>query len=120
MDNDRITSSLIKDQAQPRPNSVTVSVSKSYRPFVWPAVLALAVIPTANIQMSRPYSFNETCIQVSSRREDGFGDCYEVYSSWYVPRWEEAKVPQLETVGHIHATLKFEGQLKWLPYLGDA
>jgi hypothetical protein len=122
MDTDRISTTLVKEQGQPHPNSLTLSnVSKSYRTCVWPAVLALAVVPTANIQMSRPsFSFNETCIQVSRRRDEGFGDYYEVYSSWYVQRWEAARVPQLQTVGHIQATLKFQGQLKWLPYLGDA
>ena len=117
MNTDLTTTSLVKVQVQSGTNSLTLpDNSKLARNCTWPAVVVLALMPTANIQMSNPFwSFNETCVQTRYRREEGSGD-YEVYSSWYMPRWEDAQIPRLRTVGHIQATYKFQGRLKWLPY----
>jgi hypothetical protein len=92
-------------------------VNKGTKALAWPAAIILAVVPTANVQI--PVSFflsSETCVCSYTRKKDHGLDSYAVYSSWYVPRWEEIMVPQMQTVGHIKANLKFRGSLKWLPY----
>jgi hypothetical protein len=108
---DQTATARVEGRVEAKPSSIFPD-AKFNRVCAWPAVLALAaMMPTANIQMSSPFwSSNETCAY-ARRRPD-----YEIYSSWYVPTWEDAKVPQLPIVGHIHATFKYKGQLKWVPY----
>jgi hypothetical protein len=120
MNTDQTTTTLTKGQVQAGPNSLMLSDnSKLARNSVWPAIALLALVPTANIQMSNTtyWSSNVTCVQTRYRREE-FSEDYEVYSSWYMPRWEDAQIPRLRAAGHIHATFKFQGRLKWLPYEG--
>lgn len=118
MERDRVSTTLGQEQAQPSPNSVTFAdSSKAYRALVLPAVLALVLAPTANIQISNLYnSYSETNLQIRRRRGEMSGDYLEFHSGWNVPDWENARVPRLETVAHIHAAFKFNGNLKWLPY----
>jgi|ERR1700735_259689 len=121
MEGDRVSTTLAQNKVQPRSNSLTLSDNyRAYRGFVLPAVLALVLGPTANIQMSYTYnSCNSTNVQIRRRQDEFTCESYEFYSESDMPRWEESRVPRLQTVGHIHATLEFKGNLKWLPYQQD-
>lgn len=78
----------------------------------WPVVFVLAVIPTANVQVPlSSFPSSETCTYSSSKKER-----YSVTTFGVFSRWEDIGVPQIQTVGHIKATLKFQGTLKWLPF----
>jgi hypothetical protein len=84
---------------------------------VWtlPFAFILAMTPTANVQVPQFFSGYESCTYGSDKKRNGVGT-YNVYSLWYGARWEEIRVPQIKTVGHVNAKLKFQGALKWLPF----
>lgn len=81
----------------------------------WPAIALLAFIPTANVQMPGDF-VNTTETYVSTTRRRTHPDRFEIYTSWYVPSWEDISVPKLPTMAHVRADLKFQGALKWRPY----
>ena len=113
-----VQATLGQERAQPSPNSVTFAdSSKAYRALVLPAVLGWCSLR----QLTFKYRIYTIRIGKRICKFEGGGvrclvDYLEFHSGWNVPDWENARVPRLETVAHIHAALKFNGNLKWLPY----
>jgi hypothetical protein len=116
MTTDWITAPIVRPETREVQTSIAPPESSHTRSLFWPAVLTLAIVPTANIETAGTFfTLNGTCVAVQRRRENELAG-YEVYSSLYSPSWEEIRVRKIQSVGHIKGNLKFGGQLKWLPY----